>query len=45
VFNIGIAASGAGCWNFGCLHRCTFVRADEYLFGFFVINFNFFIFN
>ena len=32
--NIGIAASGAGHLNFGCLHRCTFVLADEYLCGF-----------
>ena len=35
--NIGIAASGAGRCNFDCLHRCTLVRADEYLFGFLLL--------
>lgn len=35
--NIGIAASGAGRCNLGCLHRCTFVPADEYLFGFLLL--------
>jgi len=35
--NIGIVASGAGRPNFGCLHRCTFVPADEYLFGFLLL--------
>jgi len=35
--NIGIAASGAGRWNFGCLHRCTFVRADDFQFGFLLL--------
>jgi len=34
AYNIGIATSVAGRWNFGCLHRCTFVRADEFQFGF-----------
>ena len=36
-FNIGIAASGAGRCNFGCLHRCTLVRADEFQFGFLLL--------
>ena len=37
AYNIGIAASGAGRWNFGCLHRCTFVPADEFQFGFLLL--------
>ena len=37
AYNIGIAASGAGRLNIGCLHRCTLVRADEYLFGFLLL--------
>ena len=35
--NMGIAASGAGRLNFGCLHRCTLVRADEFQFGFLLL--------
>jgi hypothetical protein len=35
--NIGIAASGAGRWNFGCLHGCTLVRADEFQIGFLLL--------
>jgi short-subunit dehydrogenase len=34
---IDIAASGAGCSDFGCLHRCTLVRACEYRFGFLLL--------
>lgn len=37
AYNIGIAASGAGRCNFGCLHRCTFVRSDEFQFGFLLL--------
>ncbi len=35
--NIGIAAIGAGRRSFGCLHRCTSVRADEFQFGFLLL--------
>jgi hypothetical protein len=35
--NIGIAASEAERRNFGCLHRCTLVRANKYLFGFLLL--------
>jgi hypothetical protein len=37
AYNMGIAASGAGHLNFGCLHRCTLVRADAYLFDFLLL--------